>query len=124
AGKLFFLPEVAGDFIFPGIGEEVGFAGVAVVFGLFMGFIFCGWRIARAAFRRDAFAGLLAIGITTWIGLQAAANLAVVSGSVPTKGIALPFISYGGSALVTTLGAVGVLVNVARSVDPRTAGAV
>lgn len=118
-GKLFYLPEVAGDFIFPAVAEELGYVGVVVVIGLFMAFAWCGWRIFRATLAVDVFGALLALGVTIWISLQALVNLAVVSGAAPTKGIALPFISYGGSSLVVTLGAVGILVNVARTTHRR-----
>ncbi len=118
-GKLFFLPEVAGDFIFPSFAEEAGFVGAAVVILLFGAFLLLGFRIARKALAHDPFAFFLATGIAVWIGTQAAVNLAVVSGSAPTKGIALPFISYGSSSLVVTLAATGILANVARSFQGR-----
>lgn len=113
AGKLFFLPEVAGDFIFPSVGEEIGFLGVLLVVVLFMAFTWFGFRVALGALPRDRFAFLLVFGITAWIAMQAALNMAVVSGLAPTKGIALPFISYGSSSLVVGLAAVGIVVNVA-----------
>jgi len=113
-GKLFFLPEVAGDFIVPAIGEETGFIGILVVFGLFAGFAWCGFRLALRVLERDRFGFFLTVGITAWIVLQAVVNLAVVSGSVPTKGIALPFISYGSTSLVMGLAASGILVSIAR----------
>jgi cell division protein FtsW len=113
-GKLFFLPEVAGDFIFPVIGEETGFIGVLLAFSLFMAFGWFGLRIARAAAGGDPFSFYVAVGITAWISLQALVNLAVVSGMAPTKGIALPFISYGGSSLVVVLAGSGILHGVAR----------
>jgi cell division protein FtsW len=113
-GKLFFLPEVAGDFIFPVIGEETGFLGVVLVFALFIAFAWFGLRIARAVAQVDPFAFYLAVGITAWISLQALVNLAVVSGTAPTKGIALPFISYGGTSLVVVLAGTGILLGVAR----------
>jgi cell division protein FtsW len=101
------------------VGEELGFVGVAATIGLFMVFAWAGWRIARAALSFDTFGFLLAAGITMWITIQAAVNLAVVSGAAPTKGIALPFISYGGSGLVVTLAATGILVSVAREAHRR-----
>ncbi len=113
AGKLFFLPEVAGDFIFPSIGEEIGFLGVCLVVALFITYVWCGYRIASHALRRDRFAFLLAMGLSVWVGLQAVTNLAVVSGAVPTKGIALPFISYGSSSLVACLAATGLIYRAA-----------
>jgi cell division protein FtsW len=118
-GKLFFLPEVAGDFIFPAIGEETGFLGVTLVVSLFIAFAWCGLRLARRALRHDPFAFYLTIGIVTWITCQAVINLAVVSGAAPTKGIALPFISHGGSSLFVVLAATGILRNIARSLGVR-----
>jgi cell division protein FtsW len=115
SGKLFYLPEVAGDFIFPAFGEEAGFLGVLLVLVLFMAFAWCGWRVASGALGRDPFAFYLVLGITCWIPFQALLNMAVVSDTMPPKGIALPFISYGSSALVMNLAIVGILVNVARS---------
>lgn len=110
--KLFFLPEPHTDFIFAIVGEEMGFVGamlVVVLFGLFL------WRGARAAARAgDAYASYLAIGITGLIVGQAAFNMAVVSGLLPTTGVPLPFVSFGGSSLTLTLLGVGVLLNVSR----------
>lgn len=114
--KLFFLPEAHNDFIFSVIGEELGFLGVAGVVVAFLVFIHRGLKVAMA--RRtedgDVFGMLLAAGITLLLGLQGLVNMAVVLGLVPTKGLALPFISYGGSALVIDLFAVGVLLSVSR----------
>jgi cell division protein FtsW len=122
SGKLFYVPEVAGDFIFPAFGEEAGFVGVLLVIALFMAFAWCGWRVAEGALRRgNRFGFFLALGITCWIPFQALLNMAVVSGTMPPKGIALPFISYGSSALVMNLAAVGVLLNVARTKGGREA---
>ncbi len=120
--KLFFLPEAHNDFIFAVIGEELGFLGVA---GVALGYLFLihrGLRIAFEARRKydDFFGMLLACGITLALGLQGFVNMAVVIGLVPTKGLTLPFISYGGSALITDLAAVGVLLSIARG--PREAG--
>jgi cell division protein FtsW len=110
--KLFFLPEPHTDFIFAIVGEEMGFVGavlVVVLFGLFL------WRGTRAAVRAgDAFASYLAMGITGLIVGQAALNLAVVSGLLPTTGVPLPFVSFGGSSLTLTLLGVGILLNVSR----------
>ncbi len=119
-GKLFFLPEVAGDFIFPAIGEEIGFLGILLVIMLFMALCWFGYRIARAALGIDAFAFYLGLGITAFLCMQALTNMAVVSGSAPTKGIALPFISYGGSSLVVGLAGIGILVSISRSIAERT----
>jgi cell division protein FtsW len=110
--KMFFLPFAHSDFIFAVVGEELGlFGGLAVIalFGLFL------WRGMRAALRApDRFGMLLGMGIVTGIVAQALFNMSVVLALVPTKGIPLPFISYGGSSLVPTLFAVGVLLNISQ----------
>ena len=108
--KLFYLPEAHTDFIFAVIGEELGLIGVLFVMGLFVFFCYRGFRIALRT--EDVFGRSLAFGITTLIGLQAVCNMGVVMGLLPTKGLVLPFVSYGGSSLVATLFAVGVLLNV------------
>ncbi len=114
--KLFFLPEPHTDFIFAIVGEEMGFVGamlVVVLFGLFL------WRGMRAAARAgDAYASYLAMGITALIVGQAALNMAVVSGLLPTTGVPLPFVSFGGSSLTLTLFGVGILLNVSRGSAP------
>lgn len=111
--KLFFLPEAHTDYIMAIVGEELGLAGICAVALCFMLLV---WRGSRAAWRaRDAFGCYLAAGITTMLGLQAAINLAVVLGSVPTKGLPMPFISNGGSSLVIDLWAVGILLNISRA---------
>ncbi|HZT59416.1 MAG TPA: putative lipid II flippase FtsW [Pyrinomonadaceae bacterium] len=110
--KMFFLPFAHSDFIFAVVGEELGlFGGLAVItlFGLFL------WRGMRAALRApDRFGVLLGMGIVTGIVAQALFNMSVVLALLPTKGIPLPFISYGGSSLVPTLFAVGVLLNISQ----------
>lgn len=108
--KLFFLPEAHTDFIFAVIGEELGFIGVIVIAAMFMLLVLRGLRTSLLA--PNEFSCLLAFGITLLIGMQAFANMAVVMGMVPTKGLALPFLSYGGTSLVTTLAAIGILLNV------------
>jgi cell division protein FtsW len=111
--KYHYLPEAHTDFIFPIIGEELGLiAAVAVVLMFLMLFVL-GLRIALQA--RDDFGRFLAFGITLMITIQALINFAVVTGCVPTKGLALPFISYGGSSLVVSGVMVGILVNVAHA---------
>jgi len=110
--KLFFLPEPQTDFIFAVIGEELGLLGSAILLALFVVFLYRGLRIARRA--PDAFGRLLATGITTMVVVQALINFSVVTGLMPTKGIPLPFISYGSSSLVATLWAVGVLLNISQ----------
>lgn len=110
--KLFFLPEVHSDFIFPVIGEELGFLGAISVVLLYVAFGVTGWRIMNRA--QSPFAFLLAFALTLYIVLQAAFNLMVVTALVPTKGIPLPFLSFGGSSLCFTLAAAGILVNIAN----------
>ena len=113
--KLFFLPEAHTDFIFAVICEELGFIGAAVVLALFAVY---GWRGFVAAMKApDRFGRLLAIGITTMVVGQALINLSVVLGLMPTKGIPLPFISYGGSSLLGMLLATGVLLNISQHAD-------
>jgi cell division protein FtsW len=110
--KLFYLPEAHTDFIYAVICEELGFIGAMVVLALF---IIYGWRGMRAAFGApDGFGRLLAMGITAMVLCQALINFAVVLGMVPTKGIPLPFISYGGSSLLVMLLATGVLLNISQ----------
>jgi cell division protein FtsW len=110
--KLFYLPEPHTDFIFAIVGEELGFAGAVVVLGLFLFFLWRGVRIALRA--PDAFGRHLALGITLLIVAQAAANVGVVVGLLPTTGLPLPFLSFGGSALVVNLFGVGVLLSISR----------
>lgn len=110
--KQFYLPEAHTDFIFAIIGEELGLVGSVGVVGLFVLFLLCGLRISGRA--SDAGGRLMAFGITLLITLQAAINIGVVTGQLPTKGLPLPFISFGGTSLVTLLFMVGVLLNIAR----------
>jgi cell division protein FtsW len=110
--KLFYLPEAHTDFIYAVICEELGFIGAMIVIALFVVY---GWRGMRAAFSApDGFGRLLAMGITVMVLSQALINFAVVLGMVPTKGIPLPFISYGGSSLLVMLLATGVLLNISQ----------
>jgi cell division protein FtsW len=110
--KLFYLPEAHTDFIYAVICEELGFIGAMLVIALFVVY---GWRGIRAAFSApDGFGRLLALGITAMVMSQALINFAVVLGMVPTKGIPLPFISYGGSSLLVMLLATGVLLNISQ----------
>jgi cell division protein FtsW len=115
--KLFFLPEAHTDFILSIVGEELGLFGILFVVTAFSILV---WRGLRAAFRaRDVFGCYLAFGITTMFGLQALVNIGVVLGSLPTKGLPLPFISYGGTSLVVSLFMAGVLANIsARNPEP------
>ena len=114
--KISRLPYPHTDFIFAVLGEEFGFIGAVAVTILFMLFIWRGLHIARHT--KDHFASLLATGITTLIGLQAFINIGVVIGLLPTKGITLPFISYGGSSIVLSLVSVGILLNISRTTNP------
>lgn len=115
--KMFFLPFAHSDFIFAVIGEELGLIGallVVLVFSLFL------WRGVRAALLApDRFGMLLGLGIVSAIVVQALFNMSVVLSLVPTKGIPLPFISYGGSSLVPTLLSVGILLNISQHADSR-----
>jgi len=108
--KLFYLPEPHTDFILAVIGEEFGFIGVICVAVLFLMFVICGLKIAMNA--SDSFGSYMAIGIVTLIGLQAIINMGVVMGLLPTKGIPLPFVSYGGTSLMINLIAVGILLSI------------
>jgi cell division protein FtsW len=110
--KLFYLPEAHTDFIYAVICEELGYIGAMLVLALFLVY---GWRGLRAAFAApDGFGRLLALGITALVLSQALINFAVVLGMVPTKGIPLPFVSYGGSSLLVMLLATGVLLNISQ----------
>jgi cell division protein FtsW len=108
--KLFYLPEPHTDFILAVIGEETGIFGVSIVLLLFALLIYKGVKIALRAPER--FGTYLAFGLTLAVGLQAFINCAVVMGLLPTKGLPLPFISYGGSSLITNLLAMGILMNI------------
>lgn len=110
--KYEYLPEVATDSIFAIIAEEAGFVGAAIVILLFLFFLFRGFKIAKQA--PDKFGEILALGLTSWIGLQIVINLAAMVALLPLTGIPLPFVSYGGSALITTLAGVGILLNISR----------
>jgi cell division protein FtsW len=110
--KLFFLPEAHTDFIFSVVGEELGLAGVGLVLGLFALIGVRGFRIALR--HPDPFASMLALGITVAILLEAAVNIGVTVGLLPTTGLALPFLSYGGSALLRVMIQVGILTALSR----------
>ncbi|MBM4344504.1 MAG: putative lipid II flippase FtsW [Deltaproteobacteria bacterium] len=114
--KLGFVPECHTDFILSIIAEELGLIGVALVALLFIVFLLRGLRIALHA--RDEFGRLLAAGITVLFGTQAAVNFGVVMGTLPTKGLTLPFVSHGGSSLVVMGLAAGVLLNIGRGGNP------
>ena len=109
--KLFYLPEPHTDFILAVLGEELGLWGVVLVLSLYMALIWRGIRVSLEA--KDLFGTYLALGATLIIGLGAFVNAGVVMGLLPTKGLTLPFISYGGSSLITNLACVGILLSVA-----------
>lgn len=118
--KLLFLPEAHTDFISAIIGEELGFIGVCLLCAAFAWIVLRG---LRAAWRvQDEYAAYLAAGMTLFIGLQAFTNLAVAMGLLPTKGLALPFVSYGGSSLLVNAAAAGIVLNVSRFGVPAATG--
>lgn len=110
--KLFFLPEAHTDFVLALVGEELGLVGTGVIILLFALFAIRGFQVAARA--RMPFGRYLGMGITLLIGVQALINACVVTGLVPTKGLTLPFVSYGGSSLVTCMFGVGILLNISR----------
>jgi cell division protein FtsW len=114
-----FLPFAHTDFIFSIIGEELGLVGAVVVVGLFIAFGVLGMRVAHQA--KSRFQALVAVGVTTWIVVQAFVNIGAVIGILPITGVPLPFISYGGTSLLVTLAAAGMLLNVARHPAPAPA---
>jgi cell division protein FtsW len=117
--KTGYLPFPYTDSIFPIIGEELGFVGSAVIVILFLFLAFRGFRLARRT--PDLYGALLATGITTWLVLQAMINIGANTGTIPYTGVPLPFISFGGSSLVVSLAAVGVLLNISRYIqEPET----
>ncbi len=107
-----YIPEPHNDFIFAILAEELGFIGVVAVMILFAIFIWRGITIAMRA--PDMFGSLVAVGITTMIGIQALFSIAVVSSSMPVTGVPLPFFSYGGTALIILLACCGILLNISR----------
>jgi cell division protein FtsW len=113
--KYLYLPAPSTDFIFAIIGEEWGLIGTLTVLALFVMVAYQGYRIAIQA--PDTFSGLLAAGITTWLVAQACINMMVVTALLPVTGIPLPFISYGGSALIINLVAVGILLSISRETN-------
>ncbi len=113
--KTGYLPFPYTDSIFPIIGEELGFVGSAVIVMLFLFLAFRGFRLARRT--PDLYGALLATGITTWLVLQAMINIGANTGTIPYTGVPLPFISFGGSSLVVSLAAVGVLLNISRYIQ-------
>ena len=110
--KLFFLPEPHTDFIFSIVGEELGFIGASLLITVFGFLVWRGFRIAQLS--RNRFAFYTAIGLTLMIALQALINMSVALCLLPTKGIGLPLVSYGGSSLVASLAAIGILLNLSQ----------
>jgi cell division protein FtsW len=112
--KYFYIPEPQNDFIFAIIGEELGLIGCIIVIMLF---VFLVYRCVRIALRcPDVFSCMLVIGIAGQIGIQAALNIAVATSSMPVTGVALPFISYGGTSLIIFMSAIGIILSISRSV--------
>ena len=113
--KLGYLPEDTTDFIFSVICEELGLFGAILTAALYLGIVVVGWRIVRR--QADGFGAMLAFGVASMIGLQAVINMAVATVSVPTKGLPLPLVSAGGTGLVITAAALGLMASVARQHD-------
>ena len=111
--KWMYVPNAHTDFIFSILGEELGLLVAICVLGLYAVLLFGGIRVAARA--PDTFGRLLASGIVAWLGLQTIVNLGAVTGLLPITGVPLPLLSYGGSSLVVTLGAIGILINIART---------
>lgn len=107
-----YIPAASTDFIFSTVGEEVGVIGCIILLGAFLFFVCKGLDVARRA--KSVYANLLAVGVTSMIGLQVLINVAVVSASIPATGVPLAFISYGGSSLILMLAGVGILLAVSR----------
>ena len=112
-GKFGFLPEAHNDFVFAVTAEEFGLVGAACVVVAYVAFGFTALFVAR---RADRFGGLLVVGIATWILVQAFINIGAVVGVMPITGVPLPFMSAGGTSLITTMAGVGIMLNVARSI--------
>jgi cell division protein FtsW len=110
--KYNYLPEPMGDSIFAIMSEELGFIRIVFILILFLLFAYRGFKIARTA--PDLFGKLVAGGITSWLVLQALINIGGIAGLIPLTGIPLTFISYGSTALVINLGAIGILLNISR----------
>lgn len=115
--KRFYLPEAHTDFIFSVIGEELGFITVVLLICMYLCIVVIGLRVSMRA--KDGFGRLSAFGISLLLGMQAFANMAVVMGIVPNKGLVLPFLSYGGSSLLCTLFSMGVLMNISSYVERK-----
>jgi len=111
--KLFYLPEPHTDFIFSIIGEEFGLMGVLIIIGLYIWILAKGIQIARNA--PDTFGSLMAVGLTAAMGLQICINMGVTLGLLPTKGLTLPFLSYGGTSLLLNMASIGILMNISAA---------
>lgn len=111
----FFLPEAHGDFIYSIIGEEYGFIGTFIILSLYFMILVRGFKIAKET--KDEFGKYLAFGITTLITLNAVVNMSVASGVIPTTGVTLPFVSYGGTSIIFSAAAIGVLLNISSHRD-------
>jgi cell division protein FtsW len=118
--KLFYLPEPHTDFIFSVIGEELGLLGVLIILGLYTVILWKGISIARNS--QDAFGSFVAIGLTTAMGLQICVNMGVALGLLPTKGLTLPFLSYGGTSLLMNMASIGILMNIGTAKKNATKG--
>ncbi len=112
-----YLPNADNDYVFAMVGQELGLVGGIAVIGLFLFFAYRGLRVSRAA--PDTFGGLLAVGITACIAFQAFINIGVVVNLLPVTGITLPFVSSGGTSLVVSFAAVGILLSISRESQPR-----
>ena len=113
--KFFYVPGAHTDGVFAILGEELGFVGLMVILSLFAFFIYRALRVAMKT--PDRFGMLLGIGIVSWIAFQALINIGGITRTIPLTGVPLPFLSYGGSALITTMAAVGILLSISRYAD-------
>jgi cell division protein FtsW len=114
--KWSYIPNAHTDFIFAILGEEMGLFGTLIVLGLFAFLVYLGIRVAQRA--PDRFGMLIATGITLWMGFQAIVNVGAVTASMPVTGVPLPLVSFGGSSLLISLSAMGILTNIARQARP------
>ena len=110
--KFEYIPQVSTDSIFGIVGEELGFLGSSLLIILFATVIIRGFKIAQNC--QDNFGQILALGLTSWLGIQVVINISSMIALLPLTGVPLPFISYGGSALVANLTAVGILLNISK----------
>ncbi|HAM38768.1 MAG TPA: hypothetical protein DCP53_05170 [Elusimicrobia bacterium] len=115
--KMLFLPEAHTDFIFPIIGEEFGLLGTSIVLLLFLSLFYYGTKIAINS--KNLFGSITAFGITLTIVLQSVINMSVSVGLIPTKGLSLPFISFGGSSILIAMASMGILINIGKQLKER-----